>query len=52
MAEFLCKKSSLVRFNRVYVTEAHKLQAVHLAKFRWEKSEAERKAKEAADAQA
>lgn len=52
MAEFLTKRSSLIRFSKVYVTERNQLEAVHLAQFRWEKSEAERKTKEAADAAA
>jgi len=50
MAEFLIKRPSLVRFNKTKVTERNQLEAVHLANFRWDKSEAERKAKEAADA--
>ena len=44
MAEFLCKRSSLVRFNRVVVTERNQLEAVHLAQYRFEKSEEARKA--------
>jgi len=52
MAEFLTRRPALTRFCKVYVTERHSLEAVHLAKFRWEKSEAERKAKEAAEAAA
>ena len=35
------------RFCKVNVTDAHKLEAVYLAKFKWEKSEEARKEKEA-----
>jgi len=52
MAEFLTRRTALVRFCKVKVQESNQLEAVHLAKFRWEKSEAERKAKEAAEAAA
>ena len=31
MAEFLTKRTTLVRFCKVYVTERHQLEAVHLA---------------------
>lgn len=50
MAEFLIKRSSLVRFCKVRVQESNLLEAVHLAHFRFDKSEAERKAAEAAEA--
>lgn len=50
MAEFLIKKPSLERICKRKVTEANKLEAVHLANFKWDKSEAERKAREAAEA--
>jgi len=49
MSEFLIRRTSLVRFCKVKITERNLLEAVHLAQFRWEKSEAERKAKEAAE---
>ena len=52
MAEFLTKRTSLVRFCKVKVQESNLLEAIYLAQLRWEKSEAERKAKEAADAAA
>ena len=52
MAEFLIKKPSLKRFCKERVMERHQLEAIHLARYRWEKSEAERKAKELADAAA
>ena len=50
MAEFLIKRTALKRFCKVKVQESNQLEAVHLARFRWDKSEAERKAKDAADA--
>ena len=52
MAEFLIKRTSLKRFNKAKVQESNLYEAVHLANIRWEKSEAERKAKEAAEAAA
>jgi len=52
MAEFLCKRTALTRFCKVRVQESNLLEAVHLAKYRFELSEAQRKAKEAADAAA
>lgn len=50
MAEFLVKSTKLVRFCKERVQEKNLLEAVHLARFRYEKSEAERKAREAAEA--
>ena len=50
MAEVLIKNPKLDRFCKRKVTEAHRLEAVHLAHYRWDKSEEARKAKEAADA--
>ena len=50
MAEFLIKRSSLVRFNKTRVTEANRLEAVHLANFRFDKAEIKRKEEEAAEA--
>lgn len=50
MAEFLIKRTSLVRFNKVRVTENNRLEAVHLANFRFDKSEIKRKEDEAAEA--
>ena len=52
MSQFLIKKPQLTRFCKIKVTEAHQLHAVHQAHFLWNKSEAERKAKEAAEAAA
>ena len=49
MAEFLIKKPSLERVCKRKVTEAYKLEAVHLSHYRWDIAEAERKAKEAAE---
>lgn len=50
MAEFLIKNTKLVRFCKQRVQESNLLEAVHLAHYRFDKSEAERKIKEAADA--
>lgn len=52
MAEFLIKRTSLKRFCKVRVEERNQMEAVHLSRFRWDKSEAERKVKEAAEAAA
>lgn len=52
MADFLIKKPTMTRFCKQPVTEAVQLHAVYQAQFKWEKSEAERKAKEAAEAAA
>ena len=50
MAEFLIKRTSLKRFCKQRVQESNRLEAVHLANFRFEKTEAERKVKEASEA--
>ena len=50
MAEFLIKKPTLERVCKRKVTEAHKLEAVHLAHYRFDKSEEERKLKAAQEA--
>jgi hypothetical protein len=42
IAEVLIKNPKVQRFCKVRVTDANKLEAVFLAKFNWEKSEAER----------
>ena len=47
MAEFLIKKPTLERVCKRKVTEAYKLEAVHLAHYRFDKSEEERKLKAA-----
>ena len=52
MAEFLIKKPSLDRVCKRKVTEASKMEAVHLAHYRFDKSEEERKAKLAEEAAA
>ena len=49
MAEFLIKRTTLKRFCKVKVQESNQLEAVHLAKYRWNKSEEERKARELAE---
>ena len=46
MAEVLIKKPNIKRFCKVIVNDTHKLEAVYLAKFRWEKAEEERIRKE------
>ena len=51
LAEILFKKPGMKRFCKVNVTDAHKLEAVYLAKFKWEKSEEARKEKEAKEAE-
>jgi hypothetical protein len=54
MAEVLSKNTKLARFSRVKVEDCHKLEAYFLGKYKWEKEEAEKKAraaKEAADAE-
>ena len=50
LAEFLMKRTSLVRFNKFRVTDSNRLEAVHLANFRFDKSEIKRKEEEAAEA--
>lgn len=52
MAEFLIKNPKLKRFCKIPVTEAIQLHAVYQAQFKFEKSEVERKAREAAEAAA
>jgi len=46
MAEILIKNTKIKRFCKVTVTEQNKLEAVYLARYRWEESEKERKRKE------
>ena len=50
MAEFLIKRSSMVRFCKTRVLDSNRLQAVHLSNFRFDKAEAKRKEEEAAEA--
>ena len=50
MAEFVLKRTSLVRFCKHTVKESNKLEAVHLAQYRWGIEEEKRKAALAADA--
>ena len=35
MAEFILKRSAMVRFCKITVKESNKLEAVHLAQYRW-----------------
>lgn len=49
LAEHLCRSTQLTRFCKTKVSEANLLEAVHLAHYRWDKSEVERKAREAAE---
>lgn len=51
IAEVLFKKPSLKRFCKVDVNDGLKLEAVYLAKFKWEKSEEARKEREAKEAE-
>ncbi len=46
VAEVLIKRPKIARFCKHKITEANQLEAVHLAKFKWQKSEEERKRKE------
>lgn len=46
------KHTSLARFCKVDITDVHRLEAVYLAKYEWNKSEEERIAKEKAEAEA
>ena len=52
IAEVVAKNTKIQRFCKVKITEQNKLEAVHLAKYRWDKAEAERIAKLKADAAA
>ncbi len=52
MAEFIIKNPKIKRFCKRPVTEQIQLHAVYQAQVLFEKSEAERKAKEAAEAAA
>ena len=47
LAEILEKKPNIKRFCKVTVTDAHRLEAVYLAKYKFEVAEAERKRIEA-----
>jgi hypothetical protein len=49
LADVLAKKPDTKRFCKVEITDKHKLEAVYLAKYKWEKEEAARKAKEEAE---
>ena len=46
LADVLILNPKIKRFCKTTVTDAHKLEAVYLAKYRWEKQEEERKRKE------
>ena len=46
MAEVLIKNPKIKRFCKVEVNDAHKMEAVYLAKYRWERLEEERIRKE------
>ena len=52
MAEFLIKNPKITRFCKIPVTEAQQLHAVYQAQYKFDKSEVERKAREAAEAAA
>ena len=42
----LIKNPKIKRFSKVEITDQNKLEAVYLAKYRWNKAEEERKRKE------
>jgi hypothetical protein len=46
IAEVLILNPKIKRFCKVSITDAHKLEAVYLAKYRWTKQEEERLRKE------
>lgn len=46
IAEVLIKNPKVKRFSKVDITDQNKLEAVYLAKYRWNKAEEERKRKE------
>jgi hypothetical protein len=46
ISEVLIKNPKIKRFSKIQITDLHKLEAVFLARMRWEKSEEERKKKE------
>jgi hypothetical protein len=43
IADVLAKNPAMSRFCKVTITDKHKLEAVYLAKFKWNKAEEERK---------
>ena len=49
LAEIMAKNTKIERFCKVKISEQNKLEAVHLADYRWQKAEAERIAKEEAE---
>jgi hypothetical protein len=52
IAEVLILNPKMKRFCKVDIVDSNKLEAVYLAKFRWQKSEEERIRKEKAEAEA
>ena len=50
MADVLRRSTKLERFCKIKVTESSKLEAIYLAQFRYEKEQAEAKAKAAEEA--
>jgi Leucine-rich repeat (LRR) protein len=49
LADLLIINNKIVRFCKISIDEQHKFEAIHLANYRYLKSEEERKAKEKAD---
>lgn len=47
VAELLIKKPEVKRFCKIDIQDAHRLEAVHLSDYKWQKSEEERLAEEA-----
>ena len=52
IADILAKNPKIKRWCKVEITDAHKLEAVYLAKYKWNKEEEARIAKEKAEADA
>lgn len=52
IADVLVKRTAITRFCKVDISDKHKLEAVYLAKYKWEVEEAKRKKKEAEEAEA
>jgi len=50
LADVLRKSTKITRFNKIDVTESHKLESIWLAQYKYEKEQAELKAQAAADA--
>lgn len=49
LADLLITNNKLLRFCKIKIEDSHKFEAIHLANYRWQKSEEERKAREKAE---